>query len=68
MKGFGQEAMQQIVKSFRRRKGIISLASIDPTITAETSQPTIQGKPCLNCRSAVKYVKQLSAAIEYLRA
>lgn len=42
----------------RRRKGVISLSAIDPTINAETSQPTIQGKPCLNCRSRVKYAKR----------
>lgn len=42
----------------RRRKGIISLDSIDFSISAETSQPTIQGKPCRNCLSPVKYARR----------
>lgn len=42
----------------RRRKGVITLSAIDFTINAETSQPTIEGKPCLNCQSRIRYAKR----------
>lgn len=42
----------------RRRKGVISLSFVDPTINAETSQPTVEGAPCLNCKSTVRFAKR----------
>lgn len=47
----------------RRRRGVIRLTFIDHTITAETSQPTAQGAPCLNCRSTVKFARRKGTCV-----
>lgn len=47
--------MRDLPTVMRRRKGVISLSHVDRTINAETSQPTVQGPPCLNCGLTVRF-------------
>lgn len=55
--------MGGIAKAKRRRKGAISLTYVDPTITAETSQPTVKGAPCQNCGSIVRFAYRAGTCV-----
>lgn len=50
--------MQSLPKAMQRRKGIVGIAYVDPSINAATTQPTIIGAPCGNCASTVKFAKR----------
>jgi hypothetical protein len=45
-----------IMGNMRRRKRGEGLAVVDPTITAETKQPTFEGNPCERCGSTLRLV------------
>lgn len=45
------------VQQKRERGGSIEVWSVDHSITAATSQPTKQGKPCVRCGSTVRYAQ-----------
>jgi predicted Zn-ribbon and HTH transcriptional regulator len=59
VQGFGLASlgsdMRGLPKAKRRRKGVISLTYIDRSITAETTQSTIDGAACQNCGSTVRF-------------
>jgi Recombination endonuclease VII len=50
-------------KLIRRRKGVIGLSYVDYSINAETSQPTVQGLPCRNCGSRIKFAKRKGTCV-----
>lgn len=47
----------------RGRRGLPEMWEVDFSVTAETTQPTYRGKPCLRCGSAVKFSKRKGTCV-----